>query len=625
MKARTRIISLVLIGLLTLAFAALTHAIESGEFAALFAAGQYEEVAAMCNAHQVDIAASPDSAEILSICAQAFAATGGGPATPIPQAAPDPGAAIPDAPAVPEPDVFTSPPTPEPPKTGMPGRGFPSSAPTTAPTSSSAPSSRPALTQYTPTITVETFVTPLSAKEYDKVKSLCDQHQSEIQSHPDRDQILKACGQSKLGAYENKRIITDLTGAMGDMEKSLKARYDNVASFDLGMARIRTIDTVPKEAEKLDQEREAILEMWDAIVMRHALENFSPAVSDQIIVWTIGNPGDQTKPGYVDMLIERVIKNEGNQARQRWMAARIRMLADRFVDIDPNKGENATRQQNLDVLKGWMNELLEKSYFDNNIMVGMLVYKADRHEEMYDQSDGSEQEFHKAIYFYDEALKRAQSNKAMSAIHMKMAFVCSRYRSADKTRLIEFYKKGFLHARNGLRLMMSVNKRTTERGKITYRYEEENAEITGQLQKSYGNNLTGYIYNLYLVKEYKSVVGLKGVTLDVGFDWENKNDVLLLFAECAKELASQSIKDEVNYFKYKEMCLSAGSRAFKFVLKRYGGKPPASYDQDFCKAFNAYWTYLDSFGQLIQAKSLENQYGHVCPSGTPAPAAAAAQ
>jgi hypothetical protein len=213
----------------------------------------------------------------------------------------------------------------------------------------------------------------------------------------------------------------------------------------------------------------------------------------------------------------------------------------------------------------------------------------------------------------------------MAVLHGKIAFLCSRYQSGDKKRLVEFYKKGFLHSRKGLRLIRSVNLRSKETGKMTYRYEEENADVTAKLQKAYGNNLTGYIYNLYLEKDYKGVVGLKKQTLDVGFDWENKSDVLILFAESAKELAAQSIKDERNYLKYKQMALAAGSRAFKFVLKKYGGRPPSGYDEEFCTVFNRYWNYLDTFGQLVQRKSLENQYEQYCPQGGGNAAAAPAQ
>ena len=608
MKLRTLLFVFAMVGITGMAAVPNSWAVESGEFAALFAVEQYDEVVSMCKKHASEIAKSPDAAQIMSICAQASAAIGeSAPAMPAP-AAPDPTPAA----APPVDDVFASSPEPDP----APAATTP---PAMAPSAPTPTSTRPVLGTIQSTLTADTFLIPFRAKEYDKVMALCEQHTTEIQSHQDRDLILKTCGQAKIGSFHKTKKLTDLTGAMKDMEKSLKAKYDNQASYDLGAARLRTVDMVPKEQQKLDQEREAILEMWEAIMMRHAIENFNPAVSDLIIVWTIGQESENN-PGYVNLLIERVIKNEGNRARLRWLAARIRMIADRYVNLDANLGENETRKNNLDVVKGWMIDLRDKSYFDNNILVGMLYYKADRHEEKYDGADASIDQFHKALYFYDEAIRRCKSNKAMAVLHQKAAFLCSRYKDANKKRLIEFYKKGFLHARKGLRLMRSVNKRRTEFGKEAYRYEEDNPEVTANLQKSYGNNLTGYIYNLYLEKKYKQVVGLKRFTLDVGFDWENKSDVLLLFAQCAKELAGKSEKSEVNYRKYKEMALSAGSRAFKFVLKNFGGRAPTSYNADFCKVFNAYYTYLDAFGELVPAKSLENRFGKICPAAGAPPA-----
>jgi hypothetical protein len=636
-----RALLLFFVGIVALLTATTASALESGEFAALLAAGQYQEVASMCNKNAAAIATHPDSGEIMAACAQAKAALAGGgeaPSAPIPEPPPVEPPALPsggdilgepEPPAVPgfgdtsggilgegEPEVPDVPAPSEPVPTFTETKTESSPSPMRAAAASSLPNMTGEI------INPSMFQTPYGAEQYDNVIGLCEQYRSEIMSHADRDLILKVCGQAKVQAFNKTRIQTNLTGAMGDLENSLKSRYDNVATFDLGMARLRTVDTIPKEGEKKDEERKAILEMFDALVNRHATENFANAVSDQIIVWTIGNIEDDNSPGYTDMLIERVIKNEDDLARLRWLSARIRMLSDRFTIIDPKNGENETRQQNLDTVKFWQTELLEKSYFDNNILVGMLKYKADRHEERYDQTAASEDEFHKAIYFYDEALKRSKSKKAMAALHRDIGYVCSRYKSDNKNRLVEFYKKGFLHARRGLQIMSSVNRIRQELGKVAYRYEEDSADVTSNLQRSYGNNLTGYIYNLYLNKNYKGVVGLKKVTLDVGFDWENKEDVLLLFAESAKELASASIKNEVAYRRYKAMALSAGSRAFKYQLKRFGGKPPAGFDQGFCKVFNAYWNYLDSFGELITAKDLENRYGRICPAGGAAAAPA---
>ena len=619
MRARTLFFALLLIvGFGTLVLTQNAQAAEAGEYSALYDAEQYELISAMCDSQAAEIAASPDKGQILSICAKAKAAIGGGapaPSAPVP-APPAPTAPAPP-PTPPVDDVFAATPPP-PPSAPAPSAPTPS-APTSAPSAPAPPpttvTSRPSIGMLPSTVNADLFLAPLRAKEYDKVIALCEEHSSDISSHADKDQILAACGNAKIGKFNDGKTMTDLTGGIESLKESLRDRYSVTASFDLGMAQIRTIDTVPKGIEKLDAERAAILEMWEAIVMRHAIENFTPAVSDQIIIWTIGTPGDKTSPGYVDMLIERVIKNEGNIARQRWLAARIRMLSDRYLPIDPRMGESETRRLNLEVVKGWMVDLLEKSYFDNNVLVGMLTYKADRHEEQYDQTDGTDPEFHKALYFYDEARRRAKSNKAMAVLHGKIAYLCSRYRSNNKQRLVEFYQKGYLHATKGIRLMTSVNRRHQEVGKMTYRYEEDNAVVASNLQKAYGSNLTGYIYNLYLLKEYRAVVGMKQKVLDVPFDWPNKTDVLLLFAESASQLASESSKDERAFEKYKEMCLSAASRAFKFVLKKYGGKAPTAYDEDFCKAFNSYWNYLDRFGQLVQARSLENHYGSACPQG----------
>lgn len=619
--SRTLLAILVLSGVITLGMITNAPALESGEFAALYDAGQYELLVSMCNANASQIASHPDSATIQGYCAQAQAALGGSappPATMPTTPPPDTGTSSDDI-FEEDLDVPDDTPADVPSTPGKAPGKMPSSAPPPPP---STPTTRPSLTMAPSKVNVDLFTQPLQAQEYDSVISLCDKYSSQIANHPDRDQILKACGQAKVGSFNKSKKMTDLTGAISDYEDALKNRYSNNALFDLGKSRIQTLDTVPKGEEKRDTERKGILEMWEAIVMQHALENFNPAVSDQIIIWTIGNPTDDKDNGYVDILIERVIKDEKDLARQRWLAARVRMLADRFYTIDPNLGETETRQQNLEVVKGWMVELMEKSYFDNNILVGMMTYKADRHEENYVQNDETESQFHKSLYFYDEARKRAKSNKAMAVLHQKIGYLCSRYRSENKKRLVEFYKKGFLHSRKGLQLMRSVNARKMEAGKYVYRYEEDNSEVTSNLQKAYGNNLTGYIYNLYLEKKFKGVVGLKKQTLDVGFDWENKSDVLLLFAESAKELAAQSTKDDVNYRKYKEMTLAAGSRAFKFVLKKYQGSPPPVGDETFCKVFNSYWNYLDAFGQLVQRKSLDNKYGKYCPTGGGAPVAA---
>ncbi|MCC6158379.1 MAG: hypothetical protein IT350_10035 [Deltaproteobacteria bacterium] len=576
-------------------------ALDAAELQAFLEVGMYEEVQAMCAENAAEVAAN---GQLASLCAKA---KGGGVSS-----APAPSAPAPSAPSAPAPSA------PSAPSMSSPSPSAPS-APVPVPTAP-APTFVPDAGGGLDAGMLENMV---RSGQHGAAATICNDNEGKINSHPDRDRIRKACGQAKMAMYSsNKMDSTSITGAVGDLEQSLKMSYDGVASFDLGKSRILTLDTVPTEAEKSEKEKQAVREMWDAIVMRHAEENFNPAVSDQIIVWTIGNGADQV--GYVDLVIDRVFKDEGNRARQRWMASRLRMLSDRFTNIDPNQGESETRRGNLETLKFWMTELYEYTYFDNDIEVGMYRYKGNRYAEKYDQTEATEEQFQKALFFYSEARNRADTQKAKAALDRDLAYLCSRYRSDDQQKLVKVYQQGFLKALRGIQIMDLVNRVQPEQGKSFYRYEEANAELASELQKSYGQCLTGYIYYLYLTKNYVGVVALKNRTLDAGFDWEGKSEVLLIFAESAKELAAASMNNETQYRKYKEMCLAGGSRALKFALRKYGGKAPTGYDETFCRTFNTYWNYLTGFGQKVEAKALENQFGAICPAeGGTAPAAPA--
>ncbi|MCZ7582237.1 MAG: hypothetical protein M5R36_02265 [Deltaproteobacteria bacterium] len=534
-----------------LASATASWGLDPAELQAFLEVGMTDEVVQLCNENASEVASSPT---LKSLCAKAQG--GGAPAAPEPAPTPEP-----DVPGVPSYDdtSFSAPSTPSAPAPSAPVPSTPA-APSSTPAAFSAPVGG---------LDPAAMAAQLSAGQAQAVVNLCDTSEAQISSHPQRGEIMKLCGQARMRAYSTGSGggTTALTGAMGDLEASLKAGYDKVASFDLGKTRMLSLDTIPADAEKSEMEKKAVREMWDAIVMRHAEEGFPEAVSDQIIVWTVGIPGDPNNPGFVNMVMDRIIKDEGDRGRQRWLGARLRMLTDRFTNIDPNKGENATRQGNLEALKLWMTELLELTYFDNNVLVGMYRYKGNRAGEQYDPTNpGSEDLFHKALFFYDEGRKRASSHKAKAVMDLDIAFLCSRYRSDNTMKLVEFYKKGFLHARRGLRLMQVVNKVTPEVGKSFYRYEKDNPDVAARLQKAYGDTLVGWIYNLYLNKDYLGVVAQKKYTLDAGFDWENKADVLLLFAESAKLLAADSLQNEVRYRRYKSMCLAAGSRAVQIRL-----------------------------------------------------------
>ena len=59
------------------------------------------------------------------------------------------------------------------------------------------------------------------------------------------------------------------------------------------------------------------------------------------------------------------------------------------------------------------------------------------------------------------------------------------------------------------------------------------------------------------------------------------------------------------------MCLTSASRAFKFTLKKFGGKVP-TYDEEFCSAMTAYGSFLNSFGETVEAANLDRTYGGLC-------------
>ncbi len=628
MKARQFFVIFAGIAAVTLAAMGTSWALDPAELQAFLDVGMTDEVKAMCAQNAAEVASSP---QLQSVCAK----VGGGGAMPSSPAAPP--ASIPEAPAIPETPAMPETPsmasTPSAPAMPSAPSGF-SSTPTAPAAPAAASMTQPADTPSGPPayvaidatagVTAETFISLNSAKQFQQCYDLCREKDSMIRTHPERREIRKACVEAGLKLYADTPITGEkLALAIEDLKKVNKDRRTHSSTYQLGKSQILTLDQMTSDTEKLDEEKNAVRNMWDAIIMRHAEEDFKEAVSDMIILWTIGNSMDE--PGFVNLVTDRIFKNETNKGRVRWLSARLRMLSDRFVEIDPNKGENEIRESNLEILRVWMTELQNLTYFDNNSLVGMYKYKGNRLQEQYAATAETEAKFHQGLWYYNQGRSRAQSHKAKASLDQSIAYLCSRYRSEGKDKLVAFYRKGFQHARRGLKLMKVVNRVQPELGKKFYRHEEDNTELTSQLQKSYGVNLTGYIYNLYLLENYKGVIALKRVALDAGFDWESKADVLILFAESAQKMASESLDSELNYRKYKEMTLAAGNRAFKFALRRRGGKAPTAYDEDFCRVFNAYWNYLDGFGQTVQAKALDNRFSHVCPMGGGAPPAGATE
>ncbi len=391
-----------------------------------------------------------------------------------------------------------------------------------------------------------------------------------------------------------------------------KKGFDPYEAYTHGMSQMQQLNTLDKTGDDLlDAEKEAIKEMWRAIQHRHQQEHFTDMVSDQIIIWTIGNPNEGT-PGYADILVSRIIKHEGNINMQRWLAAKVRMLADRFVNISPKKGENDVRKGNLDVLKFWMSELLNATYFDNQILVGMYKYKADRFAERYDQTDNGFKMFKSAMYYYSNGIKRTKTAKARVELHLRASELCGRFMHSTPEQMKTYFNKGFRHAAQGINFMKPIMKdQVAKGGQEFYRNEMSNEKLLEKLQTAYGRNLLYYVNQLYSMGEYTTMAAIQRYVLRVPFDWSGKIDTLVLFAEACKKASAQSTGNLVE--KNKKLCLFASSEAFRLVLKRNGGKANSA-DPNFCKAFNAYYNYLSDYGQLIQARQLENQYAPYCPN-----------
>ncbi len=441
------------------------------------------------------------------------------------------------------------------------------------------------------------------AKNYSGLVELCETHMPEMEKSNYFDRMLYYCGMAKFKLYEQNGNIKDLTDAIDYLEHSLYLYYLPSTSFALGKARLLAVDTVADKEQKFAMEWQGLDEMWDAIVKRHAEEGFrTDVVSDTILSWSIS---------YYEALIERIIRNQDNPAKVHWLTARIRMLTDRFKNIDPSKGENETRRSNLKTISEWMKELYEATYFDNNVVVGVYKFMGDRSEEKYDQTEETEDQFHKALHYYKEGLARASTPKAKAVLNERISYLCALYQSENKDKKIEYYKMGFYHSMDGLKQMNIVANVRPEKQKMFYRFEKPNEEVVADLQRNFGHNLSGLIYFLWERGDYKSVVALRKHAFEANFGWKTKQDDLLRIADAAAKLARQNIRNRLLYDKYKEMCLTSAFRAFKYALSKFKGSNP-TYDEGFCSAYQVYSVFLASFGETVESANLDRLYGPIC-------------
>jgi len=459
---------------------------------------------------------------------------------------------------------------------------------------------------------VDTLRTLYVGERYEEIVKQCRLEKEGIEGNELADQILYYCGQSKMKLFEKTASLDDLNESISDLERSAYLYYLPSTAFALGKARIAGLDQIQDPQQRILVEQRSFTDMWDAIVKRHAQENFNDEVlSDTILSWSIA---------YYEALIDRIAKEE--EPVFSWLLARVRMLTDRYRHIVPEKGENPTRQQNLRTISGWMHELYEASYFDNFGPVGMLKFRGDRKVEQYDQTDATEGEFLKALSYYDEALARTRSLKAKAVLKERISYLTSLYNSENKAKKILYYEIGFFHANNALNLMELVRGKGKPGASHNYPFEPDDESLQKRLQVNYGQNLSGLLYFVWEQENYHKVVTLRSA-FDVSFDWKTKLDDMLRIADAASRLARNEFRrdrrhrDIVNFETYKEICLTSASQAFKYALKKYE-REGSSFQPTFCSTLETFTAFLSSFGELAEASHFNELHAPKCSRG-PAP------
>jgi len=454
-------------------------------------------------------------------------------------------------------------------------------------------------------IDAEHFRALYQDENYEKIISLCNSGQAAMETDEYVDRLLYYCGQSRFKIYEKNNDQQALNAAINDLERSTYLYYLPSTAFALGKARMASVEYISDASKSKAVQRQALGEMWDAMVKRHAQEGYPTAVlSDTLLSWSIS---------YYDSLIDRIIKED--EAAVRWLTARVRMLTDRYSRINPEMGENQTRQVNLRTISGWIRELYEATYFDNRSPVGMLKFLGDRNMENYDQTAQTEKYFLQALGFYDKGLARARSLKGKAVLKEKISYLTSLFNSQDKEKKILYYKVGFFHANNALELLNRLAAGKSREAASSYWFEPLGDELLDSLKINYGRNLSGLLYFLWEKGDYQSVVTLRSA-FDVDFNWTTKLDDLLRIADAASKLARNEFRgtghnrDIITFESYKEMCLTSASQAFNYALK-------ASYEggldqSSFCSTLETYAAFLSGFGEIAEASHLTGVYGPRC-------------
>ena len=356
----------------------------------------------------------------------------------------------------------------------------------------------------------------------------------------------------------------------------------------------------------IEAERKAVEILWNAMLERSYQESQVLNPSDTIIIYLTGDLFDEKHLGLIFALPILATRNEGNDDQLRFLKEYIEKLILYYVGIDPVKGETPARRDNLELLKLWLAQLNDCMRFDENFLVGMFKFLGDRHLDFYNQKEETLFHYQLGISAYNKALERTRDERSKLILAGDIAHGCSRFRGNDQKRLIKEYRKGLIRASQALSL---YNKIGCEERNLSFENWQSCGTALTAIQKAYGNNLIGLLYNSFLEKRYRDIVELRIYT-DVDFALSTPSDTYLLIAGAAcKIYRLEGLAPE-----YLKVCLEYGKRAYKTALLLLKEKPD-TYKPEFCRAFNAYWNYLMMDGDKNQADTLEKLHGHLCPSG----------
>ncbi|MBU0729725.1 MAG: hypothetical protein KKE17_15500 [Proteobacteria bacterium] len=442
------------------------------------------------------------------------------------------------------------------------------------------------------------------AEDFEGLAALCSQKEKEIEKDEYIDRLLFYCGEAKFNLYQKGGPPALLDEAIDSLQWSVHTYYLPSTAFALGKAHFASINDKMSNEERLARQKLALGEMWDAIIKKHAQEDFRKDIlSDQIMSWTIT---------YYKALIDGLTK--GDKTSVGWLTAKTRMIADRYADVVPANAENKTRQGNIETVSAWMKDLYQSTYFDGNSVTGIYKFMGDRAKEEYDQTEATEDKFVQSLEHYKKGLSLAGSLKAKSVLKEKISDLTQWIISEDKEKKISYYSMGYQHASDALKLLGSRGRNIEG---PTYNFEPDTDKLIEMIEVNYGRNLSGLLYFLWEKKDHHGVVDLRQGLLTADFDWKTKLHDLLRVADSSSKIARSEFglpktrSSLTNYNKYKGLCLTTAYRAFHHITYKYESRDPA-YREDFCTTLDTYSAFLLGFGEITWAGQITRLYGPLC-------------